>query len=313
MSTRDAIIRTVVVLALAMLQAACGERTRTPAAPAAQNGAAQAPVAEGAPRIVTSPDGVHIDFRVYGTGDPAVVLVHGWSCDANYWQAQIEPLKVRYTTVLVNLAGHGASGRTRSDWSMRSYGEDVAAVVRQLPNPRVVLVGHSMGGPVVVEAARLLPDRVIGVIGVDTLKMVGLPPIPPAETERRLAAFRTDFIGSTRTFVKERLFRPDSDPALVRKVAEDMSLAPPEVAIPSIVALEGWDAVAAFDGLTIPVVAINADLGGPTDEARIRAVVADFRAVVVPDADHFLMMSDPARVNPLLLAEIERLAAAPGT
>src|SRR5437762_11933288 len=48
------------------------------------------------PRIATSPDNVHIDYRVYGHGDPAVVLVHGWASDANYWNAQLPALESRY-------------------------------------------------------------------------------------------------------------------------------------------------------------------------------------------------------------------------
>src|SRR5687768_13018221 len=55
--------------------------------------------ADGSPRIATSADGVRIQYRVYGMGEPAVILVHGWSCDSNYWSAQLPALKERYTTV----------------------------------------------------------------------------------------------------------------------------------------------------------------------------------------------------------------------
>ncbi len=89
-----------------------------------------------------------------------MVLIHGWSCDGNYWKEQIAPLKAKYTTVTVDLAGHGASGANRTDWSMGNFGEDVAAVVRQIHNQKVVLVGHSMGAPVALEAARRIGDRV---------------------------------------------------------------------------------------------------------------------------------------------------------
>jgi pimeloyl-ACP methyl ester carboxylesterase len=100
------------------------------------------------PRIAMSPDNVHIEYRVYGHGDPAVVLVHGWASDANYWNAQLGALESRYTVVALNLAGHGASGNNRNDWSIANYAQDVAAVARQIPNPRLVLVGHSMGAAV---------------------------------------------------------------------------------------------------------------------------------------------------------------------
>jgi len=107
-----------------------------------------------------SADQVHIEYHVYGKGEPAVILIHGWACDGNYWTAQIADLKAKYTTVTVDLAGHGASTSNRTDWSIGNFGEDVAAVARQLQNSKIVLVGHSMGAPVALEATpTVLPSR----------------------------------------------------------------------------------------------------------------------------------------------------------
>jgi pimeloyl-ACP methyl ester carboxylesterase len=275
--------------------------------PATQDAAPVIP--DGSPRIADSPGGVHIQYRVYGRGEPLVVLVHGWSCDSNYWAAQVADLKTRYTVATVDLAGHGGSGANRSDWSMAAFGADVAAVVEALKDhPKVVLVGHSMGGPVAVEGARRIGARVVGVIGVDTLKNVGLPQPGAAETEQRLAAFEQDFIGSTRAMVQASMFTPRSDPVLVRRIVDDMSQAPPAVAIPAIRQLNAWDSVAALNALPVPVVVINSDLGGATDEARIRKLAPRFSVVTVAGLGHFLMMEDPARFNPILDAQIRTLA-----
>ena len=112
-----------------------------------------------AKREVTSVDGVRIAYRVQGRGDTAIVLVHGWACDSSYWREQLAALSARYTVVTMDLAGHGASGTNRSDWRIARYGDDVAAVVAALRLHRVVLVGHSMGGPVIVAASQRLPAR----------------------------------------------------------------------------------------------------------------------------------------------------------
>ena len=296
---------TVALLLLALTTTACTKiESGTPAAGETPE---SAPPATGSPQVATSADGVHIQYRVYGRGDPAVVLVHCWSCDSSYWSQQVEALKPHYTVVTVDLAGHGGSGRNRTDWSMGNYGEDVAAVVRRISNSKVVLVGHSMGGPVVLEAAQRIGDRVIGIIAVDALKSVGQPPISERELELRMAPFRADFIGQTRKFVTEWLFRPDADPLLVRKVADDMALAPPEVAIPSMEAVARMDLNDVISRVHVPIVAINADLGMDTDEARIRRYAPNFRAVVLEHTGHFLMMEDPERFNPILLREIAAL------
>ena len=283
-------------------------RNESPPAAAAPPPATPA-VVEGKPQIVNSIDGVHIEYQVYGSGDPAVVLIHGWSCDANYWRAQLDVLKAKYTTVTVNLAGHGASAKNRTDWSMANYGEDVAAVVRQLENSRVILVGHSMGAPVALEATRRIGDRVIGIVAVDSLRSIGQPAVSAAEIDMRLKPFRADFIGHTREFVTSSFFTPDADPVFVRKVADDMSLAPPEVAIASMAALMKLDLAPVVAQIHVPVVAINSD-ATPTDETRIRKTLPSFRAVVMPKTGHFLMMEKAQEFNPILLREIEAMAGA---
>ena len=277
----------------------------TPSAP--QVAPAPTPHVDGEPQLVDSADGVHIEYRVYGKGEPAVVLVHGWSGNENYWHAQLDALKAHYTVVMVDLAGHGASGKNRTNWSMANYGEDVASVVRQIPNPQVVLVGHAMGATVALEATRRIGDRVIGIIAVDALRSVGQPPMPQKQIETRIAAFRNDFIGETRKYVAESLFPRNADPLFVNKVAYDMSLASPAVAEASMQALLSTDLAPVIADVHVPVMAINSDLE-PTEEARIRKSIPDFRMEVIPHTSHFLMMDDTARFNPVLLGDIETLA-----
>jgi pimeloyl-ACP methyl ester carboxylesterase len=287
-----------------LLVSGCGKSANPPMAAAPEKPAA--PV-EGAPRIVTSADGVHIEYHVYGKGDPAIVLVHGWSCDSNYWRAQLADLKSKYTVVTLDLAGHGASGRNRTVWSIGNYGEDVAAVVRQLPNHQVILVGHSMGGPVALEATQRIGDRVIGIVGVDTFRTIGVPTPSRQQLEELVEPFRKDFIGHTRSFVSEYFFQKNADPQFVRKVADDMALSPPQVAIPSIMSLFEMDYDSVLQTIHVPIIAINSDLGGVTDEKRIRKTAPTFRAVTLSGVGHFMMMEDPQHFDEALLQAIDSI------
>jgi len=290
--------------------AACSKGTAPPSpttdstAPSTSSAPAAQP--DGLPQLALTPDSVHIDYRVWGKGEPAVVLIHGWACDSAYWNAQIDALKSRYTVVAVNLAGHGGSEANRTDWSIGNYGEDVATVVRQLKNKQIVLVGHSMGGDVALEASRRIGDRVIGIIAVDSLKSIGLPPMRPQEIERQLEPFRKSFIEATRKYVTDELFEKGADQTLVQKVAYDMSLEPPAVGVPSLESLLSMDFTKLLPDIHVPVLAINSDLGS-TDVARIRKSLPGFKADVLEHTGHFLMMEVPRRFNPVLLKDVDDL------
>jgi pimeloyl-ACP methyl ester carboxylesterase len=294
--------------AAAGLCLACVACSRS-AAPHAASAAGSAPqVPQSSPLSTDSADGVPIEYQVYGHGEPAVVLIHGWSCNSTYWREQLPDLQSRYTTVTLDLAGHGTSGRNRSDWSMARYGEDVAAVVQRLPNRRIVLVGHLMGGPVALEAAPLIGKRLIGIIGVDTFRSLGLPPPPRQVVEREVAAFRSDFSGEMHRFVP-LLFAQTAPPAFVRQVADDMSREPPQIAIATLVELNSMDFATLLPRIHVPIVAIDSKFGRAVSEARIRKLVPGFRLVTLGSGGDFVMLEQPREFNPVLLHEIATLAA----
>jgi pimeloyl-ACP methyl ester carboxylesterase len=252
--------------------------------------------------VATSRDGIPLAFEVHGAGAPSLVFVHGWSCDRRYWRGQVGPLAGRYQTVAVDLAGHGESGVGRRAWTMAAFGEDVVAVVEQLGRGEVVLIGHSMGGDVIVEAALRLGDRVVGLVWVDTYSSLGEPPTDE-EIEAFVGPFREDFASATRALVR-RLFPPDADAELVEWVAADMSAAPPEIALDALQHAVGNEPgiLAGLRQLTAPVVAINPD-ARPTDTHALRR--HGVRTVLVSGVGHFLMLEAPDRFNRLLGAVIE--------
>jgi pimeloyl-ACP methyl ester carboxylesterase len=291
----------------------CSRQEKAPAKPAAAASAEKAEPSEGAPRIAIAPDGVHVQYHVYGSGEPALVLIHGWSCDANYWRDQVVTFRMKYTVVTVDLAGHGGTDGNRSDWTIARFGQDVATAVAAVPNRELILVGHSMGGPVAIEAARLLKGRAVGIIGVDTFNTVGAPAPTKAQVDAILRPFEADFIGHTRKLVTDHLFPPGGNRDLANKVAYDMSLSPPRVAIPSMRALFEYDFTEPLKDLSVPIVGIFSGLGEPVNEARIRKVLPKFRAVTLQGVGHFLMMEDPGHFNAALETEIQSLLAGRGS
>jgi pimeloyl-ACP methyl ester carboxylesterase len=253
---------------------------------------------------VTSADGTPIAYDVTGGGSQALVFVHGWSCDRRYWREQVPAFSSRFTTVAVDLAGHGESGAGRNDWSIEAFGADVAAVVRRLALTRVVLVGHSMGGDVVLETARQLSGDVLGAVWVDTYRT--LPVERTSDTRDRLiASLRDDFASSTRALVRT-MFTAPADAALVQTIADDMASASPSVAIPALDAAMAYALVVprVLQELKLPLMALNPEQPPSNCDALSRHGV---ELVTLPGVGHFPMLEDPATFNRCLDSAIERL------
>jgi len=264
------------------------------------------------PLMAPSRDGTPISYEVRGEsaeGEPTLVFVHGWSCDSRYWREQIPYFSEKYRVVLVDLAGHGHSGFGRSNYTMQSFGEDVRAVVDAVGAEKTVLIGHSMGGVVIAEAARLMPDKVSGLIGVDTLEDVEYP-LSPEGKEQMLAPFREDFPQGCREFVKA-MFYPDTDPALQEWVLRDMAAAPPEVAMSAMEDMLNLyvtgELATMFEEIPLPVIVVNGDLWPANPEAN-RRHMHSFDVLVLEKGDHFLMMHRGEAFNRALEEAIRRFS-----
>ena len=263
----------------------------------------------GWPQIVESNDGTQISYEVYGAGDPSLVFVHGWSCDSRYWKKQVPFFSKGYKIILIDLAGHGHSGMTREKYSMKSFGEDVKAVVEAVGCHNVILIGHSMGGAVIAEASRLMPGLVKGIIGVDTFENIEYP-FNLEELNAMMTPFRENFQAGTRQFVQQ-MVNPDTNPPLVEWIIEDMAAAPPHVALSSmeesLLPFVTGEAAIIFDDLDIPVYVVKGDLW-PVDFEANRRHMHSFEAIIIKTADHFLMMNKPDEFNKALNQASENLS-----
>ena len=261
-------------------------------------------VSAGDTARVSSADGVEIVYTAHGGGDPALVFVHCWCCDATYWKAQAPAFAAEHTVVTIDLAGHGNSGMAREEWTVEAYGADVAAVVQALDLERVILIGHSMGGTVNIAAAKRMPDRVIALVGVDTYQNLERS-IPKFQQEQFLGSFKADFAATTNAFVRT-MFPQDADSTLVEWVANDMASAPAEIGIGSMEKLLEYE-VSGFKELEIPIYCINSDRYPTEVEAGKRKAYA-FSVRLMPGHGHFLHMEDSGTFNELLEDVIEEIA-----
>ncbi|MEJ2719512.1 MAG: alpha/beta hydrolase [bacterium] len=259
-------------------------------------------------RETPSSDGVPIRFTVAGGGKPALVFVHCWCCDRGYWKNQIPNFAEDHKVVAVDLAGHGESGADRSDWTLEMFAADVAAVVETLGLEDVILIGHSMGGPVILETARLIPDRVIGLIGIDTFQDFEREYTDVQKTQF-LTGLRMDFEGTTKGFVR-MMFPAGTDTSMVNAIASDMSAGPRDVGIGAMKSLLNFKPLEVLKQIHVPIRCINSDML-PTNVEADKRYAESFDVKYMEGRGHFLMLEDPDTFNELLAETISEMTGSP--
>lgn len=269
-----------------------------------QGCAGQKKVSEGDILKIPSRDGVTVSYSVYGDGDTVLMLIHGWSCDQTYWREQLNTFKKNYRVVTVDLGGHGKSTKgTRKQWTMPNFAADVIAVVKALDYEKLVLVGHSMGSMVVLEAAAQMETPPNGVVCVDYL-IDSLRTLQEEQINASLQPFYADFENSMKGFVST-LFLENTDETLKNWITQDMANGDPEVAISAAKYLAVRDYGETFAALKSQnnKYIINSDKR-PTDMGYYENL--GFSISVIKDSHHFLMLNQPDAFNTLLQKVIEQ-------
>jgi pimeloyl-ACP methyl ester carboxylesterase len=258
---------------------------------------------------VRSADRVPIRYESTGRGDTAIVFVHGWGCDRRFWDGQVRVFAEDYRVVTLDLAGHGDSGRNRGQWTIAAFGEDVKAVVEKLKLPHVVLVGHSLGGPVILEAARRMPQRVRGLVPVDILLDIEQLPSPEL-VGQFVAGLEKDYVGGVTRFATDYLFAARTPEHVRQRVLQGVTTMPPAQSIAILRAAWEYDAIPALGEITAPLRAINADKA-PTNVAGNRRHAGGYEAHFVQGSGHYPMLEAPERFNGLLAHVLRGMTTPP--
>ena len=252
-----------------------------------------------------------IHHVVTGNGRPPVVFVHGFGCAHTDWQAQVAHLSPRYQTIAFDLRGHGTTPGTADECSVRRYGTDVAEVMRALALPPAVMVGHSMGCRVVIEAALQVPDQTAAVILVDG----------------------SQFAASMKSTLDERFAEPDgyarfvdnlfkdmftakSDPATVRSVIERARRLPRPIGEKLLMDMLHYDVdclAHALAKLHVSVMAVQTTYSNEKRQrttmtagqttpylSMLQANIPSARIEIIPDTGHFPQLDESAQTNALI-------------
>jgi pimeloyl-ACP methyl ester carboxylesterase len=241
------------------------------------------------------------------------VFVHGFLCSHADWKFQLEEFKKKHEVVACDLRGHGKTPGRPHEVSIEHFGGDVAALINNLELKNPVLVGHSMGCRVVLEAARLIPDRIAGIVLVDGSRF-GTGDPAAAEAAARAQIEQAGYARWAEELFRQMFFQ--STPATERLVARAVRQSA-EIGGALWPRSARWDAGTlepALAAVRAPVLVIqtttrDAQTGkrGPMQPGQtspylelLKRKLPAVRIEVLPGLGHFPQLEAPDQVNRLI-------------
>ena len=258
----------------------------------------------GQPGPAATVEGLKIQSSSVGTG-PTIVFVHGWTCDSSSWTAQVPAFAKDHRVITLDLPGHGQSASPQDGkLSMDLFARAVEAVRAEAGAERIVLVGHSMGAPVIRQYAHLYPQHVAGLVAVDGPLDIRVFPteLPPG--------FAQSFTGPEGRTAREGMIRSmfiaETPAALQEKILAMMLATPEATAVGAMNAT--FDPVNRWtDVIELPALTVYAGTANVPDPAATKELYPKHEATQLEGTGHFLMMEKPDEFNRLLAGFLDKI------
>jgi pimeloyl-ACP methyl ester carboxylesterase len=247
------------------------------------------------PGLFAKLDGSRVHYRNYGRGDEAIVFIHGWTCDMSFWGGQWHAFSRLKRVILIDLPGHGKSDKPQVVYSMDFFARAVKAVLDDAKVKRAVLVGHSMGTPVIRQFYRKYPKETVALVIVDGA-------LRPFGDKKMMDAFIAPLRGpnynEAATRFVDSMLAPIASQKLREEIKRSMLNTPQHVAVSAMEAMADT-AIWAEDKINAPVLAVLARSPfWPADTEKFyRSLAPEMDYQMWDGVSHFLMMEKPDEFN----------------
>ena len=204
----------------------------------------------------------------------------------------------------IELAGFGDSGNNREEWTMEAYGKDVAAVLDKLELKESILIGLSMGAPVVIETAELFPETLIGIVLVDFLK--NIEAVYSESNIINIDETLMDLVTEP-TIEKAMSYYTRNKEVLGNRYIAMVKEAPKVGWSESIFSLFRWcneNCIESIEKVKVPITSINSDQE-PTNVLAFKKYAPSYKAKIITDVGHYVHWEAPDEFNRLLEETIQ--------
>ena len=245
--------------------------------------------------------GVNIDYNDSKIGDTTLLFIHGWNINKTYWASQTSFFSKKYRVVALDLPGFGKSGKNRKNWTVEEYGKDVTAILTKLDLKNVILIGHSMSGAIVVDAALKNPTRVIGVVGIDNFTNFGtvLSPQVKKDISDAYKALRTHYKTIALQYANQSLFSPSTDSIVKKRVINDFLNVDSTIAVEILETNDKYPLDEKVKLLKKTLYLINSS-NHPTDTSGFKRFKVPFKLLHLGPTGHYPMIENPIEFNKAL-------------
>lgn len=241
----------------------------------------------------------NISYLDCGQGEMTLLFVHGWNLNKSYWTAQIENFSGNNRIIAIDLPGFGDSSFSNESYSIDAYAAALRSMIDQLDLKNVVLIGHSMGGRVVLEAAQQ-NDRVIALVGVDNFKDSGqvLTEELQAEVDGWLDWLRQDFSTNSPFYASQNLLHEETDSLVRNRIISDYASANADQSISSLQAYLSYPYAESerLSNLNIPLYLLSSD-SSPVDTLSLDQTGLEYKVFEIGKTGHFPMVERPEVFN----------------
>jgi 3-oxoadipate enol-lactonase len=249
-------------------------------------------------------NGATIHYESQGEGPP-IVFVHGLGGTSNVWHAQRITLSRYFRVIAFDLTGSGRSDRSRRQFSIEGWADDIAGLMDHLGIQDAVIVGHSMGTVIVQKFAARHPHKAKAIVLAGALVELG-PPGKEAFTKRAETVERDGMVGVADQVLQGALSAGTRERNLaLTGLAREMLLAnDPYCYAGHCRALIAGSARADQDQIKCPTLLVVGDQDPVTPlglQRQIVGAIAGARIRIVPNTAHLTMLETPEAFNAILL------------
>jgi len=258
---------------------------------------------------VAASDPASINFQDTGSKDPTLIFVHGFACALSDWDGQVKALSPSYRCVALDLPGHGNSAKPEEP-TIEALATAVNVVKDKVGSGKAILIGHSMGCRVILEAFLQSKANVVGLVFVDGSILGGDPATGVAKAQDAIAKVGMDAF-SQRLF--NDMFLPGADEGIKQRIVARATGIDAKFREELFVNLVRFDLTKSRDGLkqlTVPALVlqatyINSDLKRAPIQAGMTTPWMDAVAQlapksesrIIPNSGHFAMIDATQAIN----------------